>query len=105
MLHGKGGVPQDYAEALKWFRKAAEQGHAEAQYKLGNCYFRGIGVADDDVAAYAWHSVAAASGYEKARNMLGVTKSMLTASELEKGEAMAREISERIEKRRAGRAE
>ena len=82
-------------------RKAAEQGYAEAQFKLGNCYSRGIGVADDDVAAYAWHSVAAASGYEKARGMLAVTKPMLTASEVEKGQVMAREISERIEKRKA----
>ena len=60
-------------------------------------------MADDDVAAYAWHSVAAASGYEKARGMLDVTKPMLTASEVAKGEAMAREISERIEKEKAAR--
>jgi len=33
MMYDKGqGVPQDYAEALKWYRKAAEQGFAEAQY-------------------------------------------------------------------------
>jgi len=85
------------------YRKAAEQGDAAAQYKLAYCYFRGIGVADDDVAAYAWHSVAAASGYEKARGMLDVTKPMLTASEVAKGEAMAREISKRIEKEKAAR--
>ena len=35
-MYAKGeGVPQDYAEAMKWFRKAAEQGHAEAQHNLG----------------------------------------------------------------------
>ena len=28
------GVPQDYGEALKWYRKAAEQGHVNAQYKI-----------------------------------------------------------------------
>ncbi len=28
------GVPRDDAEALKWFREAAEQGHAEAQFNL-----------------------------------------------------------------------
>src|ERR1700731_2721173 len=28
------GVPQDYVEAAKWFRKAAEGGFAEAQYRL-----------------------------------------------------------------------
>ena len=31
------GVPQDYAEAVKWYRLAAEQGNADAQYNLGRC--------------------------------------------------------------------
>src|SRR4029079_9822222 len=30
------GVPQEYAEAANWFRKAAERGYAEAQYRLGH---------------------------------------------------------------------
>jgi TPR repeat protein len=34
-LFGK-GVPQDHAEALKWFRKAADQGNAVAQFNLGD---------------------------------------------------------------------
>ena len=38
------GVPQNFKEAVKWFQKAAELGHAEAQYKLGNCYDNGTGV-------------------------------------------------------------
>ncbi|MCX8500811.1 MAG: sel1 repeat family protein [Alphaproteobacteria bacterium] len=35
------GVPQDYAEAVSWFRKAAEQGNALAQYSLGAIYKKG----------------------------------------------------------------
>ena len=31
------GVEQDYAEAAKWFRKAADQGNEYAQYELGEC--------------------------------------------------------------------
>ena len=85
-------------------RKAAEQGHAEAQFKLGNCYYRGIGVANDGVTAYAWHSVAAASGHDTARALCDVTKRELTPSQVEKGEAMAREISEQIKKRKAEKA-
>ena len=30
------GVPQDDAEAVKWYRLAAEQGDASAQFNLGN---------------------------------------------------------------------
>ncbi len=32
------GVPQDYKEAVKWYRLAAEQGDAEAQFNLGIMY-------------------------------------------------------------------
>jgi uncharacterized protein len=35
------GVPEDDAEAVKWFRKAAEQGYADAQYNLGLMYAYG----------------------------------------------------------------
>jgi TPR repeat protein len=42
------GVPQDDAEAVRWYRKAAEQGDAEAQGKLGVMYANGRGVPNDD---------------------------------------------------------
>lgn len=38
------GVRQHWAEALKWYRAAAEQGHPNAQYNLGTCYAKGRGV-------------------------------------------------------------
>ena len=38
------GVRQDYAEAFRWYHKAAEQGDAEAQYNLGAMYHNGDGV-------------------------------------------------------------
>ena len=33
------GVPQDYAEAVRWYRLAAEQGNANAQYSLGGAMY------------------------------------------------------------------
>jgi TPR repeat protein len=41
--HGK-GVPQDYAQAAAWYRKAAEQGDATAEWLLGGLYDLGHGV-------------------------------------------------------------
>ena len=41
------GVSQDYTEAAKWYRKAAEQGNGPAQASLGQMYFRGEGVPED----------------------------------------------------------
>ena len=44
-MYAKGqGVPQDYAEAVKWYRLAAEQGFAMAQDNLGLMYKNGQGV-------------------------------------------------------------
>ena len=41
------GVPKDEAEAVRWFRKAAEQGDADAQRSLGAMYDTGKGVPED----------------------------------------------------------
>jgi hypothetical protein len=41
-------VPQDDAEAVKWFRKAADQGDPYAQFNLGNMYAEARGVPQDD---------------------------------------------------------
>ena len=37
-IHTGEGVAKDQVEAVKWYRKAAEQNYAEAQYNLGVCY-------------------------------------------------------------------
>jgi TPR repeat protein len=37
------GVAEDYAEAVRWYRKAAEQGTAVAQNDLGNACYDGQG--------------------------------------------------------------
>lgn len=44
--HGQ-GVPQDHAEAARWYRMAGDQGHADAEYNLGRDYYSGTGVAKD----------------------------------------------------------
>jgi TPR repeat protein len=45
-MYQKGqGVDQDHAQALYWYRCAAEQGYAPAQYNLGWLYAKGQGVA------------------------------------------------------------
>ena len=52
-------LKQDFAEALKWYRKAAERGNAAAQFNLGICYAKGQGVAQNFVEAAKWYSLAA----------------------------------------------
>jgi uncharacterized protein len=57
---------------LGWYRKAAEQGNAIAQYNLGDMYRVGEGVSADNSAAAIWYRKAAEQGYARAQNNLGV---------------------------------
>jgi Sel1 repeat len=54
------GVPQDKAEAVKWFRHAADQGDALAQHNLGLSYAKGEAVEPDNVSAHMWFNLVAA---------------------------------------------
>jgi len=49
----------DYVKAAAWYRKAAEQGDADAQIALGELYDEGQGVSQDSAAAIRWFSAAA----------------------------------------------
>jgi TPR repeat protein len=62
----------DGKEALRWFRQAAEQGAAEAQYNLGVMYRDGLGVPQNIEKAIKLFEQAAKQGYAKAKCSLGV---------------------------------
>ena len=65
------GVPQDYAEAVKWYRKAAEQEDANAQFNVGQMYMRGYGVQRNYDEAARWFRRAADQGNAGAQYYLG----------------------------------
>jgi TPR repeat protein len=65
------GVPQDYAEAAKWYRRAAEQGNANGQYNLGLMYDNGKGVPQDYAEAAKWYRLAAEQGDASGQSNLG----------------------------------
>jgi TPR repeat protein len=63
--------------AMKWFRKAAEQGHVESQYRLGNCLtIPGVPTDSDSVEAMKWWHKAADQGHIEAQISLGGGTSM-----------------------------
>lgn len=66
------GVVQDYAEAARWYRKAAELGVTKAQFNLGVMYAQGRGVARDYAEAARWYRKAAEQGDPGAQFNLGV---------------------------------
>ncbi|MBT5519105.1 MAG: sel1 repeat family protein [Rhodobiaceae bacterium] len=61
----------DYPQAVKWFRKAAEQGNAFAQFNLGVMYAKGEGVPQNDAQALKWYRKATEQGYAGAQYNLG----------------------------------
>ena len=75
------GVRLDYAEAAKWYRKAAEQGNSDAQYSLGHMYLFGLGVRQNSRDAASWFLKAAAQGNAKARKRLENIMPSLSAGE------------------------
>jgi TPR repeat protein len=66
------GVPQDYAAAASWFRKAAEQGNAYAQHFCGLMYARGKGVPNDYAIAASWFRMAAEQENAGSQSSLGL---------------------------------
>jgi localization factor PodJL len=71
-LNGEQGAPQDDAQAAYWYGRAAAQGLAPAQYRLGTLYERGKGVARDLRAALDWYERAASLGNTKAMHNAAV---------------------------------
>lgn len=72
------GVPQDYAEAVRWFSLAAEQGHVVSQATLGAYYYAGRGLPQPDlVKAYFWSVLAQAGGDEASKYRLPLLASRL----------------------------
>ena len=59
----------DLKKAFDWYKKAAEQGHGNAQYALGEMYMCGGVEADDEKAVY-WYKKAAQQGVYEAMDAL-----------------------------------
>ena len=60
-------VVENYTEAMKWYRKAAQGGSVAALYHIGSLYEAGLGVSKDMVEAKKWYQRAAAKGYSAAQ--------------------------------------
>ena len=61
-LEGNDEINKDEEKGVEWLKKSAEQGNAEAQELLGNCYMQGTGVDKDEKTAAYWHEKAAEQG-------------------------------------------
>lgn len=69
---GSNGVTQDYAEAMRWYLKAARQDYPKAQHNLALMYEDGLGIPQDYRQAAIWYKKAANAGFSEAQNNLAV---------------------------------
>lgn len=72
MAMGESGCPEDHAEAVRWFRKAAERGSGNACVKLGDAYEKGLGVPLSLESAFQWYRRGAELGYAAAQGAVGL---------------------------------
>lgn len=77
-----------YEQAFPKLKAAAEKGHKKAQYRLGRCYAKGRGTAENDKMAAQWYQKAANQGYHKAQYQLG--KAYMKGKGVEADEKKAR---------------
>ncbi|MCX6972989.1 MAG: tetratricopeptide repeat protein [Verrucomicrobia bacterium] len=68
---GKDEIPRNMELGAEWFLKSAQQGHTEAQFATGRCYFYGRGVPRDKVLGVEWYHQAALKDHKQATYALG----------------------------------
>ena len=90
------GVPQNDAEAVNWYRLAAEQGDAVAQYNLGGMYADGEGISEVYVLGYAWLNLAAAQGDELANENENNLRARMTAEQIARAEELSATVYVRV---------
>ena len=72
----EGDVPMDAREAAKWRRRAAENGHARAQFCMGQLYRDTNGVPQNFLEAHKWFNLAAIADSEFAETALEFRKKL-----------------------------
>jgi TPR repeat protein len=91
MLEQGQGTAPNLAEAYTWYKKAADQGIADAYFALGQIYQRGVVVPKDAIQAYAAFDVAATLGHAVSGDWRGMVSNTLNQDELVKAQKLAAE--------------
>jgi hypothetical protein len=85
--HGMGGVVADAETAVRWYRKAAEQGLGKAQFNLAHCLATGHGAPQDYAESRVWMEKAAGQGMADAQFLLGVMLAEGLGGEVDRSQA------------------
>ena len=86
-LLGK-GVPKDSSEAVRWLRRAAEQGDAQAQANLASLYEQGKGVPLDYITAYRLYQRSIQAGNEGSKSRIKNLLRIMTPRQIKEGSTL-----------------
>jgi TPR repeat protein len=90
----------DPKEAARWYRRAALQGLATAQFNLGRALERGEGVEQNAIEAWAWYRLASDRGDTQAKQALQQVQTRMDANSLTKAVTVANDLEKSIRPRR-----
>ncbi len=85
------GIPENDAEAVKWYLLAAEQGNSIAQNNLGAMYFAGEGIEENQVEAYKWFFISGELGNDDGRGNSEFAGESMISGEILKAKMLGRE--------------
>ncbi len=71
-FYSAAGIYKSYRDAFKWYKEAADLDDPEGQYKLSDCYFRGLGTEPNSELGLEWLTDAAKAGVPKAQLQLAL---------------------------------
>lgn len=87
-------LAEDDREAVRWYRKAAEQGHAPAYVQLGFMHQDGEGVSKDFVQSHAWFNLAAVRGMEWAEEARTALEARMTQAQIAEAQQLSRQLAD-----------
>jgi TPR repeat protein len=89
-------LPQDYKEAIKWYRLAANQGKALALINLGASYVQGRGVPSNRIIAYALFNLGAVESTDqsvKTRENRSHLSQLMSSKEIDSAQNLTKEMA------------
>ena len=104
ILGGAYYASQNYTDAMRWYRRAAEQGYVHAQLYLAEMYFIGRGAPQSYVQTQLWFSRAArnVTGYGKPRDdaihKRDLVTGKMTAAQIAEAQRLAGEWEPKLER-------
>jgi TPR repeat protein len=95
---GKFDLPKNYAEASKWYLRAANQGLSGAQFILGAMYAKGNGVPRDLVRALMWLNLAMAQHNPDATETRDRVEGQMSPAQIAEAQKLASEFKPKPER-------